>query len=280
MNPLDQQNSTGHHHRGSSHRAETLRLTTGNWDLPAQGGPAQQGSPTRHQQSGFSGGFVLPDNNNDISASPTSLTSSSSAFSVQRNSTQQGPPVVVPTVDDDECFAWFVAVDQDESGQVSHEELRSGLLNDNGLSFSVGTVKFLMRIFDLDGNGEISFEEFKPLWNLIMQWLQMFDAFDVDGDGRINANELSQALDHYKFPVGQPVIDMLITKYGVVPPPPRNWHPSRPLPLQMDMDHFICACVVVQQMWGLYDTFTAGRPGLGQTQMSRDDFLKAVISLP
>jgi len=159
---------------------------------------------------------------------------------------------------------------------VSHDELRSALLKDNGLSFSSSTVKFLMRIFDLDGNGEISFDEFKPLWKLIMQWRQMFDAFDVDRDGRIDASELSQALDHYKFPVGRPIIDMLMTKYAV-PAPSR---PGYPRPLQIDMDHFICACVVVQQMWELYDNCIAGRPGLGQTQMSRDDFLKAVISLP
>lgn len=31
------------------------------------------------------------------------------------------------------------------------------------------------------------------------QWRQMFDAFDVDRDGRIDASELSKALDHYKY---------------------------------------------------------------------------------
>lgn len=65
-----------------------------------------------------------------------------------------------------------------------------------------------------------------------------------------------------------------------VSPPPRNRYPGYPLPPQMDMDHFICACVVVEQMWGLYDSFTAGSPGLGQAPMTRDDFLKSVISLP
>jgi len=57
--------------------------------------------------------------------------------------------------------------------------------------------------------------QFKPLWKLIMvcvpkrtffsphicqqQWRQMFDSFDADRDGRIDASELSQALEHYKY---------------------------------------------------------------------------------
>jgi len=118
----DQQN-TGHHHRGSSQRAETLRQATSNQDLPApmgwstsaqpvdplQSGPAQQGTPTRHQQNGFahpedgfSGGFVLPDNSNGVSTPPTALTPPSSVFPLPSNSSQQVPPVVPPTVDDDE----------------------------------------------------------------------------------------------------------------------------------------------------------------------------------
>jgi hypothetical protein len=181
----DQRNGGHHHHGGSEpspwQRAETLRPTTVNHDLPPpmgwstsapsaypfqSGPPPQHGipspspSPTRHQQSeftyppedgGFSGGFVLPDtssgngNGNGISASPAALTPSSSVYSLPSSSARQAPPPVVrPTVDDDEyvrfpfrhflttnlspscrCFAWFIAVDQDDSGQVSHEELRT-----------------------------------------------------------------------------------------------------------------------------------------------------------
>lgn len=75
------------------------------------------------------------------------------------------PSVVPPDTQDDEHVAWFTAIDQDNSGQVSTEELQSALINGYGRKrFSSETVKYLMSIFDLDGSGEIGIDEFKPLW--------------------------------------------------------------------------------------------------------------------
>jgi len=184
------------------------------------------------------------------------------------------PSVIVPpNMDNDESLAWFVAVDQDGSGQLSHEELRSALLNESGSLFSVSTVKYLMSVFDLDGSGEISFEEFCPLWNYVNQWRQMFDSFDIDQDGRIDAAELSQALALYNLRVGPRILDMLMKKYGRSP---RNQHPR----VHMDWEGFTCACIVVQQMCKLYERYSVGKSGPGQPQILRDDFLAAVISLP
>jgi len=62
----------------------------------------------------------------------------------------------------------------------------------------------------------------------------------------------------------------------------RDYALTEPAPQlsQMDLDHFVCACVVVRQMCDLYDKCSMGGLGPGQTQISRDDFLQAVISLP
>jgi len=85
---------------------------------------------------------------------------------------------------------------------------------------------------DLDGSGEIGIEEvsgslfvhniklihhaqFKPLWDYVkvryhsrefcvssnplsQQWREMFESFDYNQDGIIDAAELSNALGHYK----------------------------------------------------------------------------------
>ncbi|KAI0298435.1 hypothetical protein B0F90DRAFT_701476 [Multifurca ochricompacta] len=218
----------------------------------------------------------------------------------------------LPNVQSDECFAWFVAVDQDGSGQVSPEELRSALLNDGGFRFSTRTVKYIMSIFDLDESGGIGFQEFEPLWNYMNQWRQMFDSFDTDRDNRIDGTELGRALAYYDLHVGPSVLDILVKKYGMPSLPcvflaivkrtrtfqitgtiaPQNqqrhlgYSPApvlAPPRLQVDLDHFVCACVVVQQMCGLYDRFNQGGGGGGAVvpqQMSRDEFLIAVISLP
>jgi len=179
----------------------------------------------------------------------------------------------------DECRAWFMAIDQNNDGSLSADELRSALLNNGGLRFSASTVKYLMSIFDSDGNGVITYEEFEPLWIYMIEWRQMFDSFDQDGDGRIDSEELGRALAHYHLRVGPHILDMLVRKYGIVAPPRSRvsygqpyGHP-RP---QMDLDSFVCASVIVRQMCDLYERCKGG----GRSQISRDDFLQSVIALP
>jgi len=242
---------------------------------PFQGGFSPQGNTTQH------GGFSLPA---DVAVAGGFVQQSSPTSPTQQGgSTHPGgfaplteEPQALPTdMERDECYAWFVAVDQDGNGQLSLEELRSALLNDGGLKFSIKTVAYLMSIFDLDGNGEIGFQEFEPLWYYITPWRKMFDSFDTDRDGRVDASELGRALGYYNLHVGSTVIDMLVKKYGTTIRHRHGGIPPRPY---VDLDHFICACVVVRQIYGLYDKCSAG--GAGPTQITRDEFLQTVISLP
>jgi hypothetical protein len=169
-----------------------------------------------------------------------------------------------------------MAIDQDRSGEISPQELHSALMNDGGLRFSMSTVKYLMSIFDFDNSRGIGFQEFEPLWNYITQWRQMFESFDIDGNGKIDANELGQALAHYDLRVGPLVVDLLVKKYATAPPRNRSHYGGPPPRPQIDLDRFVCACVVVRQMCQLYDQVS----GYGASQISRDDFIRAVISLP
>ncbi|KAI0250846.1 hypothetical protein BJV78DRAFT_522756 [Lactifluus subvellereus] len=245
----------------------------------SQGGLSpQQGNFAQHvlpANVAVAGGFMQP-------SSPTSPT----RVAQQDGSAHPGafapltgePQVPPPSVEQDECYTWFLAVDQDGNGQLSSGELRSALLNDRGLRFSIKTVEYLMSIFDLDGSGGIGFQEFEPLWNYMTQWRQIFDSFDTDHDGRIDASELGRALSYYDLHVGPTGIDMLVKKYGTTTPQNRHRHDRIPPRPYVDLDHFVCACVVVRQIYGLYDKCSAGEAG--QTPMTRDEFFQAVISLP
>lgn len=113
----------------------------------------------------------------------------------------------------------------------------------------------------------------------------MFESFDTDRDGRIDATELGSALGHYRyarFPshpdfftngalfsihVPPHILDRVVKKYS---DPRRSRRP------EMDLDQFVCACVVVRRMCDLYEKCSAG----GRSNVSRDEFLLAVISLP
>lgn len=239
---------------------------------PSQGDYHPQTALNQLSGPASAGGFVHP----SVSPSPGGITRAGN-LTHPGGFVPLGPPPVVPrNVQQDECYAWFVAVDQDGSGEISPEELRSALMNDGALRFSLGTVKYLMSIFDVDHSRGIGFREFESLWKYIIQWRQMFESFDADRDGKIDADELGRALAHYDLRVGPPVLDILVKKYAVVPPRNRGPHYGPPPRPQVDLDHFVCACVVVRQMCQLYDQCS----GHGSAQISRDDFIRAVISLP
>ncbi|KAF8465599.1 hypothetical protein DFH94DRAFT_354508 [Russula ochroleuca] len=170
---------------------------------------------------------------------------------------------------------WFVAIDQDGNEELSYEELRSALLTNGNRQFSSVTVKYLVSIFDLNGDGVIGFEEFEPLWSYLNQWIRMFDSFDQDRNGIIDTAELGHALANYGIQLAPDVIDIVMKKYGEAPAAP-SWNRQLvPAPL-MELDHFVCACVSVREMCRVYEDCSAeGRP-----RMDRDAFLRAVLVLP
>lgn len=48
-------------------------------------------------------------------------------------------------------------------------------------------------MFDKDGSGTVSFEEFCALWKYVTDWLNCFKSFDQDNSGTIDKNELKTA---------------------------------------------------------------------------------------
>jgi hypothetical protein len=71
--------------------------------------------------------------------------------------------------------------------------------------------------------------------------------------------------------------ELAISLTGTVSPRSRAHGYGHALPRpQMDLDQFLCACVVVQKMCELYEKCKAG----GRSEVSRDEFLQAIIALP
>ena len=66
---------------------------------------------------------------------------------------------------DASLFPLFKAVDQNGTGQLSERELGKALVNGDFTQFDPHTVKMMIRMFDIDKTGSISFDEF---------WYQIF----------------------------------------------------------------------------------------------------------
>lgn len=54
----------------------------------------------------------------------------------------------------------FRAVDRDQTGQLSESELGRALVNGDYTSFDPHTVRMMIRMFDVDRSGTVSFDEF------------------------------------------------------------------------------------------------------------------------
>ena len=121
----------------------------------------------------------------------------------------------------------------------------------------------------------------------------MFDSFDENRDGLINTTELGHALANYGYArlsnhvvfftygallsmhLSPYIVDTIMKKYNKAPS--RIWQAGHgDVPTQMNLDHFVSVCVDVRRTCDLYEKYIAG----GQTQLSRDDFLRTVIPLP
>lgn len=123
------------------------------------------------------------------------------------------------TISEEEAMAWYEAIDEDDSGDVSLDEfLQSKVLkvkrlfelfdNDNSRTVSGGEFPKILQSLndaitaeeaqalyiyaDLDGNGEISFNEF--LENNLLKMLQIFDEFSNDRRRSFNEAQMKQLL--------------------------------------------------------------------------------------
>lgn len=99
---------------------------------------------------------------------------------------------------------WFNQVDRDHSGTLEVEELqysrRHELLSTHdpvtfdGRPIGREVAAKLVQVFDSDRNGHIDFTEYAAMHKFITHMRQAFLAADTDHSGRIEANEIYNAL--------------------------------------------------------------------------------------
>ncbi|PIK55288.1 hypothetical protein BSL78_07807 [Apostichopus japonicus] len=168
------------------------------------------------------------------------------------------PPGVDPNI-----YSWFVSVDQDKSGQITATELQQALTNSNWSHFNAETCRLMIGIFDRDQSGTINIQEFSALWNYIQQWKGVFERYDQDKSGAIEANELSTAFVQMGYNVSPQFTQMLVAKYDIA---------AR---RSLKLDDFIQACVMLKS---LTDSFRQRDTNMnGTITISYEDFMSLVL---
>lgn len=115
----------------------------------------------------------------------------------------------------DQQFLWqvFQQIDMDKSGFISPMELQQALMNGSWEPFNLETCRLMVRMFDKEKKGKVSFQDFGALWSYITDWQNCFKRFDKDGSQNINNHELLTALQSFGFSLPLKTVDTIIKRF-------------------------------------------------------------------
>ncbi|KAJ4771865.1 Calcium-binding EF-hand family protein [Rhynchospora pubera] len=113
---------------------------------------------------------------------------------------------------DPNVIACFQAADRDGSGMIDDKELQQALSGYNQ-TFSLRTVHLLMYLFTNTNVRKIGPKEFTSVFYSLQNWRSIFERFDRDRSGKIDASELREALLSLGYSVSPVVLDLLVSKF-------------------------------------------------------------------
>ncbi|KAL1362869.1 hypothetical protein HN51_011076 [Arachis hypogaea] len=173
-------------------------------------------------------------------------------------------PSTFPPGTDPSIVACFEMVDVDRSGQIDDRELQKALSSYNQ-SFSLRTVHLLMNMFTNTNIKKIGPKEFTSLFQSLQSWRATFERFDRDRSGRIDSNELREALLSLGYSLSPMLLELLISKYDKTDGRARA----------IEYDNFIECCLTVK---GLTDKFKEKDTNLsGTANFTYESFMLTVL---
>ncbi|KAL0842622.1 hypothetical protein Bca101_015867 [Brassica carinata] len=165
---------------------------------------------------------------------------------------------------DPNIVACFQAADQDGSGFIDDKELQ-GALSSYQQRFSIRTVHLLMYLFTNSNAMKIGPKEFTSLFYSLQNWRSIFERSDKDRSGRIDVNELRDALLSLGFSVSPVILDLLVSKFD------KSGGKNRAI----EYDNFIECCLTVK---GLTEKFKEKDTGYsGSATFTYESFMLTVL---
>lgn len=113
----------------------------------------------------------------------------------------------------------FRKFDKNNNGRLSREELIEGFREVRGIDFSEKEIDDLIKRVDVDGSGDIDYNEFITGATSSERMLtddrleQAFKLFDANGDKTISLAEIKAVLDHWKH-VDEALVEKALKDIG------------------------------------------------------------------
>ncbi|KPI89646.1 programmed cell death 6 protein-like protein [Leptomonas seymouri] len=163
-----------------------------------------------------------------------------------------------------ELLQWFRAVDVDGNGTINVPELNAAL-SSAGVPFSLATTEKLLRMYDKDKSGGITFNEFQDLHQFIMSMKNGFRQRDTSGDGRLDGNEVRAALTASGYQLSEQTFQALMRKFD------RQRRGSLGFDDYVELSIFISK---VRNVFSFYD-----RQRTGQVTFNFDTYVAGSVSI-
>jgi len=144
----------------------------------------------------------------------SSSSSSSTSSSVPRRPRPSTPPSGATQEEVPEMKEVFACFDKDSSGSVTTAEL-GHVLKSMNKNFSDSELKRIVGKFDVNGDGQIDFDEFMTMMTRQErkehdELKQAFDVFDKDADGTISGKELEIVMKALGEHIDRDTINLMI----------------------------------------------------------------------
>ncbi|KAJ7967080.1 Calcium-dependent protein kinase SK5 [Quillaja saponaria] len=142
---------------------------------------------------------------------------------------------------------WFEQVDSEKTGSITALQLKRALAVGN-LDFPLSVVQQMIRMYDFDRNGMMSFEEFVALNRFLLKVQHAFSDLER-GRGFLLTDDVYEALVKIGFTLDSPAFYTVCESFD------QNKNG------RFRLDDFISLCIFLQSARNLFNSFDTAKQG-------------------
>ena len=150
---------------------------------------------------------------------------------------------------DPKIYNYFKIADTNKNGTLDFTELSQALRNDAHNNFRPETCRLMINMFDKTETGTINPAGFEALWKYLTTWRKIFNNFDTDKNGTIDAGEFKNALSQLGYNLGENFQAIALAKFD----------PDRTGSLRFD--DFVRFCCVLNNLTQQFAAVDVNRTG-------------------